>query len=39
MIDQLCGKIVSSNDSYLVIEVGGLGIKVNIQKHLLKILK
>ena len=32
MIDQLTGKLVSSNDSYLVIEVGGLGIKVNIPK-------
>ena len=32
MIDQLTGKLVSSNDSYLVIEVGGLGFKVNIPK-------
>ena len=32
MIDQLTGKLVSSSDSYLVIEVGGLGIKVNIPK-------
>ena len=32
MIDQLKGKLLSSNDSYLVIEVGGLGIKVNIPK-------
>ena len=32
MIDQLTGKLLSSNDSYLVIEVGGLGIKVNIPK-------
>jgi len=32
MIDQLTGKLVSYNDSYLVIEVGGLGIKVNIPK-------
>ena len=32
MIDQLKGKLISHNDSYLVIEVGGLGIKVNIPK-------
>jgi len=32
MIDQLTGKILSSNDSYLVIEVGGVGFKVNIPK-------
>ena len=32
MIDQLTGKLLSSNDSYLVIEVGGLGFKVNIPK-------
>ena len=32
MIDQLKGKLISYNDSYLVIEVGGLGIKVNIPK-------
>ena len=32
MIDQLKGKLVSYSDSYLVIEVGGLGIKVNIPK-------
>ena len=32
MIDQLTGKLISSQDSYLVIEVGGLGIKVNIPK-------
>ena len=32
MIDQLKGKLISYNDSYLVIELGGLGIKVNIPK-------
>ena len=32
MIDQLKGKLLSYNDSYLVIGVGGLGIKVNIPK-------
>ena len=32
MIDQLKGILISHNDSYLVIEVGGLGIKVNIPK-------
>ena len=32
MIDQLKGKLISRYDSYLVIEVGGLGIKVNIPK-------
>jgi len=32
MIDQLKGKLVLYNDSYLVIKVGGLGIKVNIPK-------
>ena len=32
MIDKLTGKLVSFNDSYLVIDLGGLGIKVNIQK-------
>jgi len=32
MIDQLKGKLISHNDSYLVIEVGGLGFKVNIPK-------
>ena len=32
MIDQLKGKLISHNESYLVIEVGGLGIKVNIPK-------
>ena len=30
MIDQISGKIISINDNYVVIEVGGLGIKVNI---------
>ena len=39
MIDQLTGKLLSSNDSYLVIEVGGLGIKVNIPKTPSKNLK
>ena len=32
MIDQLTGKLVSFSDGYLVIEIGGLGIKVNIPK-------
>ena len=32
MIDQLTGKLLSSNDSYIVIDIGGLGIKVNIPK-------
>jgi len=32
MIDRLTGKLVLSNNSYLVIEIGGLGIKVNIPK-------
>ena len=32
MIDKLTGKLVSFNDSYLVIDLGGLGIKVNIPK-------
>ena len=32
MIDQITGKLLSYNDSYLVIELGGLGIKVNIPK-------
>ena len=32
MIDRLTGKLILSNDSYVVIEVGGLGIKVNIAK-------
>ena len=39
MIDQLTGKILSSNDSYLVIEVGGVGFKVNIPKIPAKNLK
>ena len=30
MIDQISGKIISINDNYVVLEVGGLGIKVNI---------
>tara|TARA_B100000886_G_scaffold52141_1_gene32034 strand:+ start:733 stop:1323 length:591 start_codon:yes stop_codon:yes gene_type:complete len=30
MIDQISGKIISSNDNYVVLAVGGLGIKVNI---------
>ena len=30
MIDQISGIIISINDNYVVIEVGGLGIKVNI---------
>ena len=30
MIDQISGKIISINDSYVVLAVGGLGIKVNI---------
>ena len=32
MIDKLTGKLVSFHDSYLVIDLGGLGIKVNIPK-------
>jgi Holliday junction DNA helicase RuvA len=32
MIDQLTGKILSSSDNYIVIDIGGLGIKVNIPK-------
>ena len=32
MIDQLTGKLLSSSDSYIVIDIGGLGIKVNIPK-------
>ena len=39
MIDQLTGKILSLNDSYLVIEVGGVGFKVNIPKTPSKNLK
>ena len=30
MIDQISGKIISINENYVVIAVGGLGIKVNI---------
>lgn len=30
MIDQISGKIISINDNYVVLEVGGLGIKVNV---------
>ena len=30
MIDQISGKIISINDNYVVLRVGGLGIKVNI---------
>ena len=33
MIDQISGKIISINDNYVVIEVGGLGIKVNISAN------
>ena len=33
MIDQISGKIVSINDNYVVLEVGGLGIKVNISAN------
>ena len=36
MIDQITGKIVLLNDSYLVIELGGFGIKVNVPKLSLK---
>ena len=32
MIDQLTGKLLSTSDSYIVIDIGGLGIKVNISK-------
>ena len=32
MIDQLTGKLLSTCDSYIVIDIGGLGIKVNIPK-------
>ena len=32
MIDQITGKIVLLTDSYLVIELGGFGIKVNVPK-------
>ena len=30
MIDQISGKIISINDNYVVLAVGGIGIKVNI---------
>ena len=30
MIDQISGKIISINDNYVVLAVGGLGIKVNV---------
>jgi Holliday junction DNA helicase RuvA len=30
MIDQISGKIISINDNFVVLEVGGLGLKVNI---------
>ena len=30
MIDQISGKIISINDNYVVLAIGGLGIKVNI---------
>ena len=33
MIDQISGKIISINDSYVVLAVGGLGIKVNISAN------
>ena len=33
MIDQLSGKIISINDNYIVLRVGGLGIKVNISAN------
>ena len=39
MIDRLTGELVSYNNSYLVIEVGGFGIKVNIPKTSSKNLK
>tara|TARA_A100001011_G_scaffold232235_1_gene240185 strand:+ start:264 stop:854 length:591 start_codon:yes stop_codon:yes gene_type:complete len=39
VIDQITGKLLSYNDSYLVIELGGLGIKVNIPKTFSKNLK
>ena len=32
MIDQITGKILLSNDSYLVIDLGGFGIRVNVPK-------
>ena len=30
MIDQISGKIISINENYVVLAVGGFGIKVNI---------
>ena len=33
MIDQISGKIISINDNYIVLRVGGLGIKVNISAN------
>ena len=33
MIDQISGKIISINDNYVVLEVGGFGIKVNISAN------
>ena len=33
MIDQISGKIISINDNYVVLRVGGLGIKVNISAN------
>lgn len=33
MIDQISGKIISINDNYVVLGVGGLGIKVNISSN------
>ena len=33
MIDQISGKIISINDNCVVLEVGGLGIKVNISAN------
>jgi len=33
MIDQISGKVISINDNYVVLAVGGLGIKVNISAN------
>ena len=33
MIDQISGKIISINDNYVVLRVGGLGLKVNISAN------
>ena len=33
MIDQISGKIISINDNYVVLRVGGLGIRVNISAN------